>query len=347
MILKAAGLRAFMKSPNPNKHTALIYGKDIQRVRDLALEFATLWGSNNDDPFARVIMTDDDLMQDPARLEDEWRSLTLMGSGRVITLRGSSPAATKAITDCLRDIDHGLWQPAGKLIVEAGELRKTHALRKAAEGHAGCVVVPLYEEDDKSLLDYLASISAGYSISVDEACMQAMIERLGSDRGMLKAEIDKLCLYVADRPGARAGLDDWMQLSHATGEVTLGHIVDAVLQGAPDVTDHRLMSALQSGLSIIGLLRILQQKLVLLLQIKEQTDAGMSLGSALQNHRPPLFGSGRSVIQQAARHWTTPRLREALRLTLDLESRLKETGGHDAAEIGLLLSRFARIKPTD
>ena len=339
MIIKPAAQRQFLSAPDPSVFGALIYGPDPQHVRDLADELAKVWLKDDTDPFALVQMSDDDLRSDPLRLEDEWRSMTLIGTGRLIRLRLSGGEA-KPVLDVLRSMEQEGWQPAGHLIVEASELRKGAALRNGFEKHGSLAALALYEETDGALEGVAIQAAQALGGRLHEEAIAELIERFGADRALLRSEVEKLVLFVGE--GQVATRDDLNQIAAQGSDHDVFDIVSACLNGDLKGLDTSLQRYWQSGKSAVTVLRILQSRLLQILRVKEETDRGTPLESALSRIRPPLFGSRKAELLSVSRRWTTPRLMHALGLTLECEAGLKQTGGADHAERGTLLFRIAR-----
>jgi DNA polymerase III subunit delta len=340
VIVKPQVRHRFLKSPDPAFHSALIYGPDGSHVRDVANALQSSWLKHPEDPFALVVMCDDDLRSDPARLEDEWRSLTLTGTGRLIRLRLSGGEA-RIVVDALRSIQSGEWLPAGHLIIEASELRKGAALRTAFEKDEHAAAIALYEETSQDLLAVVRETAGGLDGNLADDAAQNLIERFGADRALLRSEVEKLVLYVGDRPGPITA-EDVDAIASLSGENEPFAIVDACLEGLAASMDSALLRFQQSGKSGIAILRILQLKAAQLLRLREDMDKGQSLEQALGGLRPPVFGARRDEMKRLCQRWSTSRLCHAMSLALESEALMKQTGGNDEALLGLLLHRICK-----
>ena len=136
MILsKRPDIERFLARPDPQIRAALIYGRDLGVVRDRANQLAGRLVERPDDPFDVAQLTDGDLGEDPARLEDELAAQSLMGGRRLVRLRfgGEKASADKLAAEALTKHAAGELNPDAFFLIEAGALGRESGLRKAAE----------------------------------------------------------------------------------------------------------------------------------------------------------------------------------------------------------------------
>ena len=135
MILgKRPEIERFLKSPTGDVRAALIYGRDLGVVRERGHELAGRIARDPNDPFDVAQLTDGDLDADGGRLEAELAAQSLMGGRRLVRLRFSTEKAAldKVAAEAFARHAEGELNPDAFLLVEAGNLGRDSALRKAA-----------------------------------------------------------------------------------------------------------------------------------------------------------------------------------------------------------------------
>src|SRR6187549_1326074 len=140
MILsKRPDIERFLGRPDPAIRAALLYGRDMGVVRDRGHQLAAKLVPNPDDPFDVALLTDQDLADDGGRLEGELAAQSLMGGRRLVRLRlaAEKPAGDKLAAEALERHAKGELNPDAFFLIEAGNLGRESALRKAAEKAAG------------------------------------------------------------------------------------------------------------------------------------------------------------------------------------------------------------------
>ncbi|MDO9306698.1 MAG: DNA polymerase III subunit delta, partial [Mesorhizobium sp.] len=86
---KAHEVEAWIARPDPAVRVVLIYGPDRGLVSERAAAFAMRTGLPLDDAFAVIRYDASDLEQDPGRLIDEARMVSMFGGERLIWIRNA------------------------------------------------------------------------------------------------------------------------------------------------------------------------------------------------------------------------------------------------------------------
>ena len=216
MILsKRPDVDRFLANPGANVRAAVIYGKDRGGVRERANLLAGKIAKIPDDPFDVALLTDTDVSDDPARLESELQALSMMGGRRLIRLRLSvdKAAIDKAVAETLKIHAEGGLNPDAFLLVEAGELRRDSALRKAAEKADACATIPCYEDEVGDVARIVREALARDNLTLSADALDLFVSRLPRERGVARAEIERLALYLgpgSGRTAQAAELEDFL-----------------------------------------------------------------------------------------------------------------------------------------
>jgi len=128
MIVRPADAERYVARPPADLVAVLVFGPDQGLVRERAERLAKTVVPDLADPFRVSELDDATLGGDPARLADEAASLSMLGGRRVVRVRGAGNGLAKLFESFLEN-------PAGDalIVVEAGDLAKSSALRSAFE----------------------------------------------------------------------------------------------------------------------------------------------------------------------------------------------------------------------
>ncbi len=143
------------------------------------------------DPF-RVAELDESVLEaDPARLWDEAAALSMTGGRRVVRVRSANNGLAKTF-------ERFLASPPGDalIVIEAGDLAKSGALRRVFEAAANAAAIPCYPDDDRALEDLVRGHLKSLGLSIEEGALHYAVSRLGSDRGITRSELEKLALFA-------------------------------------------------------------------------------------------------------------------------------------------------------
>jgi DNA polymerase-3 subunit delta len=316
--VKPADADRLLSRPDPSVRVVLIHGSDEGLVaeRGEALVKAVLGKAA--DPMAHLRLDSAAIADDPARLADEAHAIPLFGGERVISVRiaGNRPidAAVAALLD---RPPRDCW-----VVLLAGELRKTAAIRKLCESSKGAWAIPAYADSDRDLDRIIdeETRNAGLAIAADaRAALRGLI---GGDRMASRSEVRKLCLYAA---GAETiAIADVRAVIGDAAAFAIDEAVDAAASGdAPglDRSYRRLLSSGTPGFVIAG---AALRHFNFLEKARASVDGGDTPDSIVRRAVPPIFFSRQAAVAKQIASWTAARIERALAL-LDramLDSRL-------------------------
>ena len=191
MEIKAHQADRFVANPPAGLVAALVYGPDQGSVRERATALAKNIVSDLNDPFRVAELDEAALDADPALLWDEAAALSMVGGRRVVRVRGAGNALAKDFARFLSD-------PKGDalIVVEAGELAKSAALRRVFEDADNAAAVPCYPDNERDLSDVVRAGLKAHGLTIEDDALHYAVSRLGSDRGVTRSELEKLALYA-------------------------------------------------------------------------------------------------------------------------------------------------------
>ena len=319
MKVPPARLDAFCKKPDAGVRAVLVYGPDAGLVRERAETLARTVVADLDDPFRVSPLTGKQIVEDSARLGDEAAAQSLMGGRRLVRVRDATDGGAGAI-------ERFLAAPVGDslIVVAAGELSPRGALRKLFEAAGNAAAVPCYVDEGAALERVLRETMARHDVGLDADAAHWLAEHLGGDRGMLRAEAEKLALYVGD--GGRARLEDCVAVIGDSAEIAIDAVVMAAA-GGDGARLHRVLDRVfAEGEAPIRVLRAVQRHVHKLLALAAAIEAGEAPQAAVDGLRPkPHFREAPLLVQQAQR-WTRRRVAAALGRLADAETDCKRAG---------------------
>lgn len=340
--LKGKAIDAFLARRDTAAAAVLVYGPDLGLVRERADKIAALAGADPRDPFNYLELQDADLKGVPSRLADELCALSLMGGERVIRIRTNGEGAAEAAKIAVEGLDKGFLKPNGVLIVEGGDLAKSSGLRKAFEASKTAIALPCYADAPADIRAIAVEAARAEDLRFDDDALSLLVSFLGEDRGLSRAEIDKLILYKgpkAVRTGpATITLDDVRASLVDTIADAAGEAASAAADGSAPrlaLALHRLAGA---GSSPIGTLRLAQREMTRLRTAQAMVAEGASPETAMGRLRPPVFFMEKRAFEARLRRWPLARIDAALEALLDAELGAKSTGlpDQEIAERALL-----------
>lgn len=294
MQLKANEVDSWLKRPDPRIGAVLVYGPDRGLVSERGRAFAERSGLALDDPFSVIRLDAGEIDGDPGRLLGELRTVAMFADRRLVWVRNAS--GQKEIAEALALVEAGGTDAL--VLVEAGDLKKTSALRQSAEAGKRSIALPCYADDTRGLdaLIDAECLAAGKTMTLDARA--AARERLGGDRLASRGEIAKLILYAGDRQRIEA--EDVMAIIGDASAMSVDTAVDAILAGDAARFDAAYAKVVQAGQHPFVVLAAVMRQFQALAQMRAAMDRdARSAAAVIATARPPVFFARKSLMETA------------------------------------------------
>lgn len=224
MILsKRPDIDRFLTAPPAEIRAALIHGRDRGGVHERADRLAAKVVKDPNDPFDVSLLTEADVDKDAARLEDELAALSMLGGRRLIRLRlvEGKVGAERAAAEALKRHADGELNPDAFFLIEAAELSRSSALRKAAEAAKTVAAIVVYEDEAGDVARMVREALAADRVSLNSEALDLFVGRLPKERGVARQEIERLILYLGPGSGVTATPADLVEYLGVEPEASL------------------------------------------------------------------------------------------------------------------------------
>jgi len=323
-------------SPPASLAAALIYGPDQGMVRERAGRLAKTVVPDLNDPFRVAELDEAALDADPTRLWDEAAALSMIGGRRVVRVRGAGNGLAKDFERLLSEL------PGDALIVvEAGELAKSAALRRVFEDADNAAAIPCYPDSARDLEEVVRSALKAFGLGIEPDALEYAVARLGSDRGVTRVELEKLALYATGEKTVTTA--DVAAVMGDESELRMDETFDAAGEGNYKALDASLVRLWLAGTSPVAVLRQALTHFQRLLLVRAEADEGNDATAAMKKLRPPVHFSRTTSFKGQVSRWTQARLEEALNHLYEAEALAKTTAVPAEAATGRALLSVAAL----
>jgi DNA polymerase-3 subunit delta len=316
VALRPAEVEPFLARPDPARAVVLVFGPDLGLVRERAEAVIRRSVDDPHDPFALVRLEGDELAADPIRLMDEAQTIPLFGGRRAIHVRVGSKTVVAAVEPVL-----GVALRDCRIVLEAGDLKRSAPLRSLIEGARTAVALACYPDGERELARLIDDELRAAALSITPDARAALVPLLGSDRRASLSEIRKLALYAHGRDGI--ALDDVAAVVADASSLALDAAVDAALAGRNAEVETELAKARNAGTAPGSILSAALRQLIWLHKARLAIETGTTIDQAMGEARPPIHFSRRARVEAALKAWTCARLERAMTQLADatLEAR--------------------------
>ncbi len=305
VAVKTHQANAFLAALDRVPSAVLLYGGDAGLVAERATQLAKRL-TERDSPPGEIIRLDDaSLEEDPGRIFVELQTAPMFGGRKVLrTIAGRRVTAAQ-----LKPLVEG-GDLQGHLIVEAGNLRPDDALRALFEKSPAAAAIACFPDEARDLEAVMREVFAPGKMQITPEAKRLLLARLGADRALSRAEIDKLVLYAHGK-----SMIEESDVEAAVGDAAELALDRIVMAAASDRTAAALAEcdrSIASGESAQAVIAALQRHFLRLHRMRGTLDAGRSMEDVVRSLRPPPHFKQREALEQQCRGWTLAQLSAAL-----------------------------------
>lgn len=320
MKLAFREIEGFVARPNPVARVVVVYGPDQGLVIERAQLIAKTQIADLSDPFNVAMLTGGQLLDDPARLNDEAFAQSLMGGTRLVYVRDGEDALTPLLKEYLKaPSSHTL------VIVEAGELGTKSSLRALAEKTENAVAIPCYVEDERDLVRFIQAETKTAGFTIDRDALTSLAGSLVGDRLVARGEVEKLLTYKWGDTDKTIRLADVEACAGDVRSRTFDELVHAVGTGDVNRMAASLAALTREQTPAVAILRTVQGHFRKLYQCHLKMDAGADAKMAMKSLNPPVFFKFEDAFIQQLRRWPRPRIESLLNALNAVEAQTKQT----------------------
>jgi DNA polymerase-3 subunit delta len=339
VAIKTHQATAFLTAPERAPSAVLFYGTDAGLVSERAALLAKGLVERESPPGEVLRLDDASLEDDPERIFVELQTAPMF-SGRKILRVSAGRRVNAALLKPL--VEGGNLE--GYLIVEAGNLRPDDALRAVFEKSTAAAAVACFPDETRDLEAVIRDVLAAARMDIAPDARRLLLARLGADRALSRAEVDKLVIYAHGK--TRIEEADVEAAVGDAAELAMDRVVMAAASGRTGEALAQSDRGIAAGESAQSIIAALQRHFLRLHRLRSGHDAGRSLDDVMRSLRPPPHFKQKAAIEQQCRDWNLAKLNAALakigetaqaaRLNSALESTLAE---HLLMDLGMLAKK--------
>lgn len=288
----------------------LIFGPDLGGV----FEFARLAGA-----------ADDDLQSYPAAdvsADDVVSSLSsgsLFGGATSVRLDDADDKSLKKIEQIL----DAPFTDGARLILTAGDLKKTSKLRKLFEARTDCVSAPLYLMKDREIAKFAQTFFKAEGLGIDRDTTFEIQARLSGDRATAARACEVVALHAFGRSAASVSVADLRAVLDTVDEDGILAPLDHALSGKPGDASIAITRRLSSGESFVGMLRVFSMRMF---RLRAMLEGGLSAQEAVARAKPPVFWTEKDATIRILNNLSVKKVDIILDMIDQTEFRIIEQG---------------------
>lgn len=316
--------------PHQNVNLILLYGTDAGGVCEHARTLMRRFLGDDAPPTQYTALNEDDVRGTPERLLDEAASVSIFGGTdtlRLVSLRGSGEPTRRAVKLVL-----ATPPPRALIVVEAGMLAPSAALRKVVETADGAMAIPCFPLNATALARLVQNYFAKHQTKITADATAILVANLGEDRGVILRELERITLYLGIYQTTHVATRqiEAHDLEGILGDRSVARIdrlADAIAIGDLVLADRALSQLKQAGTPASASLSLIRRHFQMLYLAHGLCTSGKNSDAALTTAaRPPLHFSRRPFAERALKIWSHSKIIHTLSLLHQAETDIRQSG---------------------
>lgn len=266
---------------------ALVYGPNIGGVEEIFQKISKKIVPDLSDPFLISNIDSNQISENETIIYDEAISIPFMGGKKIVIVKGAEGKdVTSKIISSIENLPADNHQNCF-ILITAGELATSSALRKFFEKEKNLAAIACYEEDARSMTDKISSFFTENKIKSSFEVVKYISDNIRGDSKILSNFLEKCLLYLGQDKELK--IDDVNSILGYEAENKVQDIIDLFLNRKSAELEFKIRKLAEENISEIVVIRSLSKYLERIYFCTEQINAGKSLDSAVSGLRPPIF----------------------------------------------------------
>ena len=209
-----------------------------------------------------------------------------------------------------------------KFFLRTGVLEKKSKLRSFFEKNNKVIVIPVYEDDYRSLYSFIEKFLSANKIILSRESINLLINRSGNDRFNLKIELNKIYNYSITNK--KIDLEIIKKLSNLVENYSVYELADSYLEKNKKNLSKILNENNYSNEDCILILRTIMSKSKRLLSILESSKYNKNIDNVIALYKPPIFWKEKEIVKKQVNKWVLEDLKNKIYKINDIELLIKK-----------------------
>ncbi len=335
VAIKAHQTDQTIKNPSKNMLAYLVYGTDEGRISENATLLSKSWSEKYGEGGDIIRIDERSLADNPDLLAIEIRSVSMFGGYNVVRANLSNRIRADLVMELIE------LRPQNLLIIEAGNLKPSSAIRKLFDKSRTVAALPCYADEQRDISRLIEEeiVAKGYSLSAP--ARKLLADCLGSDRGISRQELIKLALYADGKQTIE--LEDIQTTIGDSSQLAYDQLIALIMSGNATQALSKLDRLLASGQTAAGLMTMLGRHLSRLYKVRAMIEAGKQSSEAMSSLRPPVHFKQKEAMLHQVNRLTLSTLKKAIHVVQETVARSRRSSNMEMVGIERMILILTRM----
>ena len=247
-------------------------------------------------------------------LEEQIYNVSLFSKNKVIFVSEISDKIKKKIIEITEKPQNNI-----RIFLFAQNLERKSTLRSHFEKNKNAGIIPCYQDNHRTLTEYLRKKLEGFS-GINQEIINLLIDNSGFDRKVLSNEIDKIKVLFLDK---RIKIEKLESLINNTYNLDFDKLRDSCLEGNKEKLNQNLGNIVLQNEDAYFYLSNLNLRIERLLKLQKQYKIDKNMDVAIENMSPKVFWKDKPIFIKQIGRWNLEKLEKAKKILIDTEIKMK------------------------
>ena len=287
----------------------LVYGENIGMKDDIKNDIKEYFKE-----YEPINFDQNEIIKDGRILNEQIDNTSLFSKKKIIFINEISDKIKDKISEILEKP-----KPDVKIFLFAHNLEKKLFIRTIFEKEKELAIIPCYQDNERSLSEYLRKKLNGYS-GLSQQSINFLIDNAGLDRKTLSYEIDKIKSLFLDK---KIKFEKLLEVLNSANNLDFNDIRDNCLGAEKEKLNKNLGNVILQNEEAYFYLSILGNRIEKLSVINDGCKNINDAEKVIDSLRPPIFWKDKPTFYKQIKKWDTKKLNEAKKMLFDTEILIK------------------------
>lgn len=315
MKLNAAYIDSWLKKIPTTMRFFLIYGPEEGNIRITLQKIQKQLLQGGDSEFNLVHIDLKKIRDDISILNDEMKSISLLGGRKVIVIEGVSGSPNKDIIELFKKAPGNAY-----CILLADDLKPNSSVRKLFDEQEHTISIACYKDDVVQMSNFIREQLTALGALFDADIPKLMAEIMPPNRLLVMREIEKLALYAS---GQKINEEHVAECIVDASEMKFDELCDAYIKTNQQKIANIVMMMDEEDANFMLIIRVLTKYVMRLLEVRAHMDMGLNAEMAVTKLYPPVFFKAKDNLINIAKNIKDEHLYNVLLALTKLEIECK------------------------
>ena len=288
----------------------LLYGENDGIKDDVKNKLKTL---NSDSEI--VTFFENEIIKNKNILYENIINESLFNEKKLIIIQSATDKIFNEILECLEKFRKNI-----KIYIFCENLDKKSKLRNLFEREKKLAILPCYDDNEKTLINYVSKNLFGYKGLTGEI-IDLIITNSGSNRKIIKSEIIKVKDFFVEK---LINKEQLLEILNIRNDVNFEEIRDNALGGKKEKTNRLLSEVDLANEESFFYLNNINFRILKLIEIHKANKNFSNYEKTLNNLKPPIFWKDKPVYLEQLKKWNLNKLNKTANKISETEILMKK-----------------------